>query len=54
MVPISDDALLAEDDSLLMDDMDGDFSDDKMEEDIDLDAIEIGRASCRERVYHCV
>lgn len=39
--PISDDALLAEDDSLLMDDMDGDFSDDKMEEDIDLDAIDL-------------
>ena len=41
VVPISDDALLAEDDSLLMDDMDGDFSDDKMEEDIDLDAIDL-------------
>ena len=41
VVPIIDDALLAEDDSLLMDDMDGDFSDDKMEEDIDLDAIDL-------------
>ena len=41
VVPIRDDALLAEDDSLLMDDMDGDFSDDKMEEDIDLDAIDL-------------
>ena len=41
VVPIIDDALLAEDDSLLMDDMDGDFSDNKMEEDIDLDAIDL-------------
>ena len=41
VVPIIDVALLAEDDSLLMDDMDGDFSDDKMEEDIDLDAIDL-------------
>lgn len=41
VVPIIDDALLAEDDSLLMDDMDGDFSNDKMEEDIDLDAIDL-------------
>ena len=40
VVPIIDDALLADDDSLLLDDLDGDFID-KGEEDIDLDAIDL-------------
>ena len=40
VVPIIDDALLADDDSLLLDDLDGDFID-KGEEDIDLGAIDL-------------
>ncbi len=40
VVPIIDDALLADDDSLLLDDLDGDFID-KGEEEIDLDAIDL-------------
>ena len=38
---IIDDTLLVDDDSLLLDDVDDDFSGDKMEEDIDLDAIDL-------------
>lgn len=41
VIPVTDDALLAEDDSLLLDDLDDDFRDDKVEEDIDLDAIDL-------------
>ncbi len=41
VIPIIDESLLAEDDPLLMDDLDGDFLDDKAEEDIDLDAIDL-------------
>lgn len=41
VVPVTDDALLAEDDSLLLDDLDDDFLGDKSEEDIDLDAIDL-------------
>ncbi len=41
VIPVTDDALLAEDDSLLLDDLDDDFHDDKVEEDIDLDAIDL-------------
>ncbi len=38
---IIDDTLLVDDDSLLLEDMDDDFSGDKMEEDIDLEAIDL-------------
>lgn len=41
VIPIIDDTLLVDDDPLLMDDLDDDFSGDKMEEDIDLDAIDL-------------
>ncbi len=41
VIPIIDESRLAEDDPLLMDDLDGDFLDDKAEEDIDLDAIDL-------------
>ena len=39
VIPVIDDTLLAEEDALLLDDLDDDFHDDKVEEDIDLDAI---------------
>lgn len=41
VIPIIDDTLLVDDDPLLMDDLDDDFSGDKMEDDIDLDAIDL-------------
>ena len=41
VIPVIDDTLLAEDDALLLDDLDDDFHDDKVEEDIDLDAIDL-------------
>lgn len=41
VIPIIDDTLLVDDDPLLLDDIDDDFSGDKMEEDIDLDAIDL-------------
>jgi len=41
VVPVIDDTLLVEDDPLLLDDIDDDFTGDKMEEDIDLDAIDL-------------
>ena len=41
VIPIIDDTVLVDDDPLLMDDIDDDFSGDKMEEDIDLDAIDL-------------
>lgn len=41
VIPIIDDTLLVDDDSLLLDDIDDDFSEDKVEEDIDLDAIDL-------------
>ena len=41
VIPVIDDTLLAEEDALLLDDLDDDFHDDKVEEDIDLDAIDL-------------
>ncbi|HIQ93359.1 MAG TPA: RNA polymerase sigma factor RpoD [Candidatus Copromonas avistercoris] len=41
VIPVIDETLLAEDDALLLDDLDDDFHDDKVEEDIDLDAIDL-------------
>ena len=41
VIPVIDDTLLAEEDTLLLDDLDDDFHDDKVEEDIDLDAIDL-------------
>ncbi len=41
VIPIIDDTLLVDDDPLLMDDVDDDFVDGKMEDDIDLDAIDL-------------
>ena len=41
VVPVIDDTLLVEEDSLLLDDIDDDFTGDKVEEDIDLDAIDL-------------
>ena len=41
VIPIIDDTALVDDDPLLMDDIDDDFSGAKMEEDIDLDAIDL-------------
>lgn len=41
VIPVIDDTILVDDDSLLLDDLDDDFSDDKIEEDIDLDAIDL-------------
>ena len=41
VIPVIDETLLAEEDALLLDDLDDDFHDDKVEEDIDLDAIDL-------------
>ena len=41
VIPIIDDTLLVDDDPLLMDDVDDDFAGGKMEDDIDLDAIDL-------------
>lgn len=41
VVPVTDDGLLAGNDNLLIDDLDDDFSDEKPEDEIDLDAIDL-------------
>ena len=41
VIPVIDDTLLAEEDALLLDDLDDDFHDDKVEEDMHLDALDL-------------